>query len=61
MRTLKYVFSDGTETTSYAEATASGKSYKIVFENEAAKKPMLTPIAEDMMKTFGMVKKVARG
>ena len=57
MRTLKYILSDGTETTSYAEATSSGKAFKIGFKTEAEKKPDLTPTAKAMMKKYGYVRK----
>lgn len=57
MRTLKYILSDGTETTSYAEAVSSGKAFKVGFETETEKKPDLTPIAETMMKKYGYVRK----
>jgi len=57
MRTLKYILADGTETTSYAEATSSGKAFKVGFETEAEKKPDLTAAAEAIMKKYGYVKK----
>ena len=60
MRTLTYVFTDGTTTTSYAEALASGKEYKATLVEEKSEKTAVTPKFAEMLATYGMVRPIKK-
>lgn len=55
MRKLVYVLANGTETTSMAEAKASGQSYKIEMRTISEAKTTLSPIRKAMLEQFGYV------